>query len=107
MYEDEVYFEDEEGNVADYATDSDDDYADSDDDYADDRGEFDASDPRQREHAAYKIVQDNAGRAARRFKYGDDVDDDGTNHSPDERDNKDPLELRLKNAEEARGWAFE
>ena len=100
MYEDEVYFEDEEGNAADEAIDSD-------DDCADDRDEYDVNDPRQREHAAYKIAQDNAGRATRRFKYGDDVDEDETNHSPDEEDNEDSLELRLKNAEEARGWALE
>jgi hypothetical protein len=43
----------------------------SDDDY-----EYDINDSRTREHTAYKIAQDNRERATRRFKYGDDVDEE-------------------------------
>lgn len=68
---------------------------------------YNINDPRTREHTAYKISQDNAGRAARRYKYGDNVDAEGTNDSPDEADNHDSMETRLANAREARGWAFE
>jgi hypothetical protein len=68
---------------------------------------YDPLDPRTRQHAAYKISQDNAGRARRRFLYGDDVDADGTDSDPDRADNHDPDEVRLANAREARGWALE
>ena len=81
--------------------------SDSDEDYDDDSAGYDIHDPRTREHNAYKISQDNAGRATRRYKYGDDVDADGTNTDPDEEDNHDSMELRLQNAREARGWALE
>ena len=81
--------------------------SDSDEEYDGDSAGYDIHDPRTREHKAYKIAQDNAGRAARRYKYGDDVDAEGTDSDPDEADNDDPAELRLQNAREARGWAFE
>ena len=68
---------------------------------------YDIHDPRTREHNAYKISQDNAARATRRYKYGDDVDNDRTNYNPREEDNHDDMDLRLQNAREARGWAFE
>jgi hypothetical protein len=86
----------------------------SDDDYG-----YDINDPRTREHTAYKIAQDNRGRATRRFKYGDDVDeggspqedgnlpsgegDDGSDESIDE----EHMDEQLRNAREARGWAVE
>jgi hypothetical protein len=70
--------------------------------------EYDINDPRTREHNAYKIAQDNYGRAVRRYKYGDDVDDDDSRESsPDEGENHDSLETKLANAREARAWAIE
>ena len=68
---------------------------------------YDIDDPRTREHEAYKIAQENGARSRRRYKYGDDVDADGENYSPDEEDNHDSMEVRLQNAREARGWALE
>lgn len=94
--------------------------SDSEDSYDSGSGGYDINDPRQREHKAYKISQDNAGRAARRFKYGDDVDANETNCNAHEEDSgdcdeedsdtsgdHDSMELRLQNAREARGWALE
>ena len=85
----------------------------SDDDY-----EYDVDDPRTREHLAYKIAQDNRGRANRRFRYGDDVDarespqeeedeDEDPPSEDDNDDNDDRLDEQLRNAREARGWAVE
>ena len=71
------------------------------------RHEYDINDPRTRAHEAYKIAQRNGAAAARRFRYGDDVDADGTNYDPDEADNEDSQEKRLENAREARAWALE
>lgn len=82
----------------------------------DDDHEYDINDPRTREHEAYKIAQENRGRATRRFKYGDDVDDkedsppeDEDLQSEDEDDDgsNDMLDEQLMNAREARGWAVE
>ena len=81
--------------------------SDAEDDYESDSDGYDIHDPRTREHEAYKISQENAGRSTRRFRYGDDVDADGTNYDAREEDNRDSLELRLQNAREARGWALE
>ncbi|KAF6228697.1 hypothetical protein HO173_011716 [Letharia columbiana] len=81
--------------------------SDGEDDYDSESDGYDIHDPRTREHEAYKIAQENAGRAARRFKYGDDVDADGNDYHPREEDNGDSMELRLQNAREARGWAFD
>lgn len=83
----------------------------SDSDDSDSDG-YDINDPRTREHAAYKISQDNAGRARRRYKYGDNIDAKGLDDSTSGEDsddlvNNDPMELRLQNAREARGWALE
>jgi hypothetical protein len=80
---------------------------DSGDDFDSNSNQYDIHDPRTREHEAYKIAQDNVGRAVRRFRYGDDVDADGANYDPHEEDNNDPMELRLQNAREARAWAVE
>lgn len=86
---------------------------------SDDEYEYDVNDPRTREHLAYKIAQDNRGRATRRFKYGDDVDardssqeqeEDDDEGSPSEDGNDDSderLDEQLRNAREARGWAVE
>ena len=83
----------------------------SDDDY-----EYDINDPRTREHQAYKIAQDNRGRATRRFKQGDDFDardspqeddDDESAYDDDNDDSNDRLDEQLRNAREARGWAVE
>ncbi|KAI4946136.1 hypothetical protein J4E91_007579 [Alternaria rosae] len=68
---------------------------------------YDVDDPRTREHEAYKIAQENGARARRRYRYGDDVDADGENYSPDEEDNHDSMGVRLQNAREARGWALD
>ena len=81
--------------------------SDSDDVYDSDSAKYDIHDPRTSEHEAYKIAQDNAGRAGRRYRYGADVDADGTNHNAREENNDDSMELRLQNAREARGWALE
>ena len=73
-----------------------------------DDDDYDINDPRTREHQAYKIAQDNYGRAARRYKYGDHVDDgDDHDESPRESDNPDGEDTRLANAREARYWGFE
>jgi hypothetical protein len=68
---------------------------------------YDINDPRTREPEANKMSQDNYARARRRYRYGDDVDADGEDHSPDECDSHDDLEQQLANAREARGWAVE
>lgn len=81
--------------------------SDGEDNYESDSDGYDIHGPRTREHEAYKIAQDNGGRAARRFKYGNDVDADGDDPSLSEEDYQDSMELRLQNAREARGWAFE
>lgn len=83
--------------------------SDSEDSYDSGSNVYDINDPRQREHKAYKISQDNAGRAARRFKYGDDVDANEINCNAHEEDSgdHDSMELHLQNAREARGWALE
>ena len=84
----------------------------SDDDY-----EYDINDPRTREHEAYKIAQDNCGRATRRFRYGDNVDardspqeedeeeDEDQASEDDDEDSNGRLDEQLRNAREARGWA--
>ncbi|KAF1934174.1 uncharacterized protein M421DRAFT_88187 [Didymella exigua CBS 183.55] len=59
---------------------------------------YDNDDPRTREHNAYKISQENGARDRRGYRYGDAVDDDGENYSPDERDNHDTMERKLENA---------
>lgn len=79
----------------------------SDNDYDSDSDEYDINDPRTREHEAYKIAQDNHASARRRFYKGNDVDADGFNHEARNEDNNDPMEQRLENAREARGWAFD
>lgn len=81
--------------------------SDGENDYESNSDGYDIHNPRTREHEAYKIAQDNAGRATRRFRYGDEVDADGTDYNAREEDNDDSMELRLQNAREARGWAFE
>lgn len=77
--------------------------SDGNDSYDSDSDGYDIHDARTREHEAYKVAQDNAGRATRRFRYGDQVDPDGTKYNAREEDNKDSMELRLQNAREARG----
>lgn len=85
---------------------------------SDDNYEYDTNDPRTREHEAYKIAQDNRGRATRRFEYGDDVDardsaqeeendDEDSPSEDDEEDGDERLDEQLRNAREARGWAVE
>lgn len=87
---------------------------------SDDNYEYDINDPRTREHEAYKIAQDNRGRATRRFRYGDDVDardspqeedeeeeDEDPVSEDDDEDSEDRLDEQLRNAREARGWAVE
>ena len=70
--------------------DSRDDYeGDFDDGNECDSDKSDINDPRTHEHEAYQIAQANAGRAARRFRYGDDVDTEGNNHDSYEEDNDD------------------
>lgn len=87
---------------------SEDEYDSDSDEYVhDDDDAYDVNDPRTREHEAYKLSQENGARARRRYKYGNNVDADGENYSPDEDDNSDTMEERLQNAREARGWAFE
>ena len=93
--------------------------SDSDDIYDSESDGYDIHDPRTREHEAYKIAQDNAGRATRRFRHGDHVDDDKKDNDESEEDNDDSGEdsddygegnndpMRLQNAREARGWALE
>lgn len=81
--------------------------SDGDHGYDSDPDGYDIHDPRTSEHEAYKIAQNNAGSATRRFRYGDDVDADGINYDARKEDNDDSMELRLENAREARGWAFE
>jgi hypothetical protein len=69
--------------------------------------EYDVNNPRTREHNAYNVARDNYGRAVRRYKYGNKIDDDDSRDSTPEVDSHDSLETKLANALEARAWAVE
>lgn len=80
-----------------YDNDVDNDVIDKDDD------EYDIHDPRTKEHEAFKMVQEQGAMARRRYKFGNNVDANGFNHSPHESDNEDTAEEKLESLREARG----
>lgn len=56
------------------------------------------------EHEIYKEVGNEASRAMRRWKYGNDVDFEGFNHHARKEDNKDSLDEGVQNLIKAQYW---
>lgn len=79
---------------------------------SDDEDEYDIHDPRTREHTAYKISQENAIAAQKRFEEVYDLRQRNPSEGASDRVDREgvgreALEERLRNAKEARGWAHE